>query len=273
VSSTTFCGNISLTYKSGFPILTSNESKFLLNQAAVNAASDGATITCNAGSWTWGDSLTIPATKALTITGAGIDQTNITAGSIVITVGANKLVNISGFTFVSGGGIQYNGYTNCDTSDCTEVLSVHGNKFSVGNSITVYGRVYGVIWGNQFIGATPWTFVYAFPNAHDTFGTDDGGAALYEADTNLGGSNFVFFEGNAINITTPSAGSGVVDGRSGFRYVLRYNTVLNQMFNHHDAEKDYERGTRAFEQYNNSFVFDKYIPTGSYLRGGTGGVL
>ena len=29
VSSTTFCGNISLTYKSGFPILTSNESKFL----------------------------------------------------------------------------------------------------------------------------------------------------------------------------------------------------------------------------------------------------
>ena len=34
VSSTTFCGNIScgnitLTYKSGFPILTSNENKFL----------------------------------------------------------------------------------------------------------------------------------------------------------------------------------------------------------------------------------------------------
>ena len=32
VSSTTFCGNISLTYKSGFPILTSNESKFLSNK-------------------------------------------------------------------------------------------------------------------------------------------------------------------------------------------------------------------------------------------------
>ena len=29
VSITTFCGNISLTYKRGFPILTSNESKFL----------------------------------------------------------------------------------------------------------------------------------------------------------------------------------------------------------------------------------------------------
>src|SRR5450759_1509285 len=29
VSCTTFCGNVSLTYKSGFPILTSNESKFL----------------------------------------------------------------------------------------------------------------------------------------------------------------------------------------------------------------------------------------------------
>jgi len=34
VSSTTFCGNISLTYKNGFPILTSNESKFLLNFAS-----------------------------------------------------------------------------------------------------------------------------------------------------------------------------------------------------------------------------------------------
>jgi len=39
VSSTTFCGNISLTYKSGFPILTSNESKFLSKLKILNFAS------------------------------------------------------------------------------------------------------------------------------------------------------------------------------------------------------------------------------------------
>ena len=39
VSSTTFCGNIFLTYKPGFPIPTSKESKFLLKLKILNFAS------------------------------------------------------------------------------------------------------------------------------------------------------------------------------------------------------------------------------------------
>src|SRR5689334_22003806 len=81
-------------------------------QAAINAATRGATVTCRAGSWTWASPLSI--TKDLILLGAGVGNTVITLPAGVdgnppanpgidvepdSTMSASGILKISGFTF------------------------------------------------------------------------------------------------------------------------------------------------------------------------------
>ena len=81
-------------------------------QAAIDAASDGDTITCNAGAFTWTASPTITG-KGLTIVGAGTDAatgTRITHANKPLTINladANSTVDVSGLriTMTAAGSI------------------------------------------------------------------------------------------------------------------------------------------------------------------------
>lgn len=243
--------------------------------ACVSGASDGDTITVTTGTESWVSAVTIPNTKGLTITGGSGGTTTISTQGFSIRPGSGKVNRISGFAF---SGISYAvdvlAIDSCRGPGwCTNILAIHDNVFN-SSGIRILGRVTGVIYANTFANATAYTTIRFHPGSStdlNPYGLDGGGDE-WAADSNLGGADFLFVEGNTVVIGAPAAGSAFVDGRSGNRYVARYNSLQNQMMTHHAAEIAHDRGARAFEYYNNFVHFTQdYSQAAWYpIRGGTG---
>jgi hypothetical protein len=80
-------------------------------QAAIDAASDGDTVTVPAGNCDWSGDVTIPAAKGITLQGAGIGATNITDAHILLyTAAASAPTRITGFslTWADGNCLRVN---------------------------------------------------------------------------------------------------------------------------------------------------------------------
>lgn len=247
-------------------------------QTAVDSASDGDTITIPAGTCNFDSTVYIPNTKGLTITGAGAGTTNITHTVEAFHIYANegKVNSISGMTFTSTGdyAVVVNGYSPSGTyclgsSLCENIINIHENTFN-HSGITVRGRITGVIWSNTFNHTVSYTTISVFEEPNDLSG-GDGGSASFTRDTDWGTNKFIYIEGNSFNIDSVAPGSGLCDSRSGGRYVLRYNSVKGLMHGHHAAQTAYERGTRAFEVYNNLWFYTTNTQAAIYnIRSGTG---
>lgn len=249
-------------------------------QSCIDSASDGDTVNVPAGTAEWISDVVVPNTKGLTILGGyGGGTTTISGSGITIYPAMNKLNDISGFTFTFSStdyAITINSlpYKDCVGENlCSDVIKIHDCTFNSA-SIRVYGRVIGVIYRNTFAKTTPYSIIRLFRDP-STEGSptngSDGGSAEWTMDTELGSSNFIFIEGNTVVIDSPNVGASFVTGRSGMRYVARYNTVKNLNLTHHAAEIAYDRGTRAFEIYNNLIWFTDDIQGAIYpIRGGTG---
>lgn len=240
-------------------------------QTAIDAASDGDTVTVPAGTCNWGAQVTIPDTKGITLQGAGIDSTIISGALLRINMGTapTQITRVTGFTFNASIAIRIWSFTSSKTQE----FRIDNNKFNTA-SVWATCRCYGVIDHNIFTGASAFTAIRIFEAAYDLRGGGvfaDGGGASWARDHSLGSRDAVFVEDNTISLDNPAVGSSCLDGRSGGRAVFRYNNITNQVCVTHDAEIGKERGMRQYEVYNNTFTYTGNIQGSIYNhRGGTG---
>jgi hypothetical protein len=200
---------------------------------AVTAASPGATLTCDPGTWTWPSTLSI--NKGLTLQGAGIGQTTIifTAGTGITYTpadpNANALIRITGFTFDQNG--QHSVGLSIGSGNTTvqqTKLRVDHNRFqnialgSTQDHFIVFGDMFGVIDNNVF-GTVYYPFRAPTSEIRGSGLSEWNkfeGVVFGQADNNL------WFENNVFENLTDPAGSGliVMDCQEGGRYAWRYNT-------------------------------------------------
>jgi hypothetical protein len=235
-------------------------------QAAIDAASDGDGVSIPPGTCNWSSSVTVPPAKGLIIQGAGIDQTIILNGIFWINTGRGKFYRLSGLTLNAAGWTIF----VCGSSNRWRI---DHNKIAGTGEIWVDGiGLYGVIDHNTFNG-DPRSTIRIFQGSYDSRGNDfpfDGGATSWRTPSSIGTADAVYVEDNTWDFPTPVDGISALDGRSGARWVLRHNTLLNVQWGSHDAEIGHERGTRQFEAYQNTFIYTQDFNMSLFHRGGTG---
>lgn len=234
-------------------------------ESAIAQAASGDTIQVPAGSSTWADYITV--SKKLAIIGAGAGQTAISGPGFRIGNGTDG-VRISGFSF-SSTSVSTAIYAGASRS------STGSRNFRIDNCrftgyaawIQVDGHCTGVIDNNEFFKCTG-EGIYVF-------GDDE---AAWTRDSGLGTSDFVFIEHNLFD-TQGTLNGHFILANFGGRPVIRYNTFKesggarsNDFIDMHGyCHGSYDRGTRAFEIYENTFIRDTNgCCRCLFLRGGTG---
>lgn len=153
------------------------------------------------------------------------------------------------------------------TNPATKGINIHGNSFTraAGTSTptAVYSapRIYGVIHNNTFSNVR-----VLMSNMSASLADQD-----YEwtQAAGLGGNKFIFIERNEIELSIDA-----VDGYASPKTVTRYNNFTNTYWMSHSGTANCVRGYRAFEIYNNKFVYDGSRPASVnrpfFLRSGSG---
>jgi hypothetical protein len=236
-------------------------------QAAVNATASRDRVLVPAGSCTYTSAVNIPNGKNITIQGAGIGVTTISAGYEAHTFALNgSATRITGFTF-NQGQILIGG----DGAAPVQDWRIDHNRF-VGNNNNGYSAVFvqcpftvsptgtfcrGVVDHNTFDGGVQvLTFGFAAPSSLH---------AAWSLPTNLGGADTVFIEDNTF--TGPEGQTfQPVDTNYAGRYVIRFNTLNNVAVHAHSLQQ--WRGTRAWEVYKNRVTGSGW--TAGLIRGGVG---
>ena len=236
-------------------------------QAAVNAAVSRDRVLVPAGSCTYTSAVNVPDGKHITIQGAGIDVTTISAGHEVPVFALNgTATRVTNFTFKQGQ-IRIGGDDTAPVQD----WRIDHNRF-VGNDIVGYSSILvncpftvnpkgtfcrGVIDHNTFEGGVqvlPWGF--ASPSTMQ---------AAWSLPTNLGGADTVFIEDNTFSGRIGQSAQTVDTNYSG-RFVFRFNTVAGSIVAVHSLQQ--WRGARAWEIYRNRITGEGWAA--GLLRGGVG---
>ena len=229
--------------------------------STLSSAADGATLTFDAGSYTWGGSTRIPLslTKGVTLICQSAGACDVTwTGTVIETpVGTSgKLYRISGFDFIhpSGAG-QF--WWHCPGGRCgdTELsnIRIDHNTFTLSGAEQILltdtasvTYLYGVIDHNVFnISAmSAVTFLYT----GNTTGSPKNGR--------LGTAQNLFVEDNVFNITRGvDGGVGCVDGwHVGVGMVWRFNSMTNCRTLMHGVPHSW--GPSNFEVYSNSYTYN-----------------
>jgi hypothetical protein len=242
-------------------------------QAAIDTASDGDTVTIPAGECTWSspvdcdgrtDCAPIHITaKSITLLGAGIGETVIQSdvpegwqySTLFIDTIPDHPVRISGLTIneIVAPAITVGGTTRNWRIDHCAFFPASADGVV---AIEVIDRAFGVVDH------------CAFTNAEIlVLGDED---AAWSRPLTLGTAKAVYIEdctfGNNDVI------NDVVDGRSGARFVFRYNTLTNLELHCHGIEGGGARSTHSYEFYGNTGICDGTVNCYriAYLRGGTG---
>ncbi len=257
-------------------------------QAAVNAAADGDTIICPAGSWSWGGTVTINGPE-VALQGAGAGMTILTAttsAALIMYAPAHaKGGELTGFSFRGGavhdlGLVRFAGGTG---------FRVHHNAFATwganqtgsgeGNSTAIYTSyqgaggqlVAGVIDHNTFTVIAGHECSHAFLYVRNK-GVNNASTEFALPSQITTGKNTLFVEDNTFVHGTFTCGGHqmhTLTTHAGAFVVFRHNHVTNGQIDFHGyCGTD---GTREFQITDN--VFDNTI-TGLYrwmfVRGGTG---
>ena len=201
---------------------------------AVSAASPGDTITCNAGSWTYTQELTV--TKGISIQGGGIGITTITKnfsgpGEVAnhgliayrpdaAAVAADNLFRLTGFTINGGGSGSYE--DGCAimlrNTSVTGVYNVRVDNNRITNTrrgLWVQGNVWGVADNNT---------LDDFYHGMDAEGISDGDDQWDNLSRTFGSVDNMYFEDNTLTFNNSDVGFA---GGHGGRYVARYNDIIN----------------------------------------------
>ena len=233
-------------------------------QSAIDASESGDTVTVPPGNETWLTTLNIPSNKKITLQGAGIGVTTITANtprSEIIDINESG-ASVTGFTFIDGH-ISINGKN----------WRIHHNRFyyagvasgTVYEAIVIIGdtlgfteNVKGLVDNNQF---------------HNMRVVTSGGPALMANEVwgrplGLGTDDAVYVEDNVFTYelcTTIQA----MDANYGGSYVFRYNTVQDASVMAHAVQAN-NRATRKWEVYGNVFWASGQAWVPGFMRAGTG---
>jgi hypothetical protein len=246
-------------------------------QAAFNSiTSSTTTVTIPAGTCTWTSpvTLTVPSgSTTLTITGQGsvgstdslgnpaayndntviVDNDSSTSALLAITTASScTLFRLSGITFKGGtGGVKDPVVAIRGTCHAVRVDHNHSIMSTYSNyggmQFSFAGWLYGVFDHNlcddNFQISECWDVW------HNNYGGGSYGDGAWHDVTNLGGSNFMFFENNTVN-----QGLYANDCLGGGRGVIRYNT-FNQvnLQTHPLAGGNRNRGCRVQEVYKNVY--------------------
>lgn len=236
-------------------------------QSAITAASDGAVIAFDAGSYTWGGSaFYIDNAKGVTLQGAGIGQSVVTVaspGRVCCSDGHfsgtnTKLYRVTGFTFQNAplNSVVFTWY-GVSGALATNVRMDH-NKFldfdGTANAI-IYGgyspnsEVQGLIDHNEFVGT-----LHNF-NAVKVLGRGSNYITMPQTATVRGTINNTFVEDNILDMAVQD-GFGVpcVDGWNAGGVVFRFNYVRNCQIGAHGTR--HGGGVVNFEAYGNLLVRD-----------------
>jgi hypothetical protein len=223
-------------------------------QSAISAASDGATISFAAGSYSWtSGGIELSPTKGVTLLGAGASSTIVTVGgnSFIAmngTLSGNNTKNyrISGFTFQNGSNLGIWLYGPGTLNN----LRIDHNTFSnwaVGGIPIFLGetgsaaKFFGVIDHNTLKGPNNFMML-------KVLGT--GNPNLWSSSVR-GTSNNLFVEDNTLNFDSASdLGSGCLDAWNSAAVVFRYNTTNNCLLTAHGTT--HGGGTVNFEAYGNT---------------------
>lgn len=231
-------------------------------QAAIDAAAPGDVVTVPAGSCSWaGTVVALPSDKKLTLQGAGVDATKITALDVAVRigdVGTGGASRVTGFTFV-GGGIQVDG-------DGWRVDHVKfQNASGLIDGVLAYGLRPGAPYGPtglvdhvQFINAR--VLVIGFPDI------PTGEAPMTASPLGLGDANAVYIEDSSF---TFSGQPNVIDCNYAGRFVFRRNTVNGSSIDAHSVQ-GWNRACRRWEIYDNAITTSVPYFTPMFIRGGTG---
>jgi hypothetical protein len=247
-------------------------------QAKINLAADGDTVTLPSGSFTW--TTTVTNTKSLTISGAGIDVTTVTAnisGGRALTneCSGGKFVTIFGITFNTvslSSGILGVGTANCGGNpiisfrvhDCKFNCSPSNGLSAAGNNGFSAAATYGVIDHCTFTQTLSTGGGMILVQRDNTFSVVN----TYHTPQSLGDQNAVYIEDCTFN--NPSTADSVIDCYAGMKYVARHNTVYNNTIGNHGYDSA-NRSARSFEIYQNTFLTSGTNGRlGIHIRGGTG---
>jgi hypothetical protein len=236
-------------------------------QAAVNKAAPRDRVFVPAGTCTYTSAVNIPDGKHITIQGAGINLTTISAGREVRVFNLNgSATRITGFTFNQGqiviGGddtapvqdwrIDHNRFVgaNINASTAIEIKC----PFAVSPKGT-FCR--GLIDHNNFengLQVLPWGWA-PVASLH----------AAWSVPTNLGSPDTVFIEDNTFSGPAGQTFQAIDTNYSG-RFVFRFNTLTSMSVSVHSLQQ--WRGSRAWEIYRNRATGDGW--TAGLIRAGVG---
>lgn len=231
-------------------------------QTAIDAASDGATINFDAGTYTWSSTIDMSPARGITLKGAGAGSSVVTPTGTIIrltnnTANTSKLYRITGFTFDSLSGTTNGMIFVYGAYDITGLRIDHNSWTNMGDNQTVitagatggsHGAVYGVVDNNTVSGNYACTFVMGF--GYGGVAT----AAVWPANRS-GTVNNLFIENNTLTFTYLNATGHKVsigDSWAGAAMVWRYNTITNGLISSHGTV--HQGGTVNFEAYNNSIT-------------------
>jgi len=219
--------------------------------ACISSASSGDTINVYAGAATWSSAITLPASKAINLIGAGASSTFITlTGGIDAICSTGKPHRISGFTFqnkTSGTAIAFSGTCsgfridhNTFSNFASSVEGIHIDWFRAG-----IGPIYGLIDHNTFSAPVNHRAVLIY-----------GLGQTWPSTSPLGTANNIFIEDNMFDfgdIRADTAGAGCADANYGAYFVWRHNQSRNCLLSIH-GEYNSTGGVVAVEVYENTFT-------------------
>lgn len=233
-------------------------------QTAINAASDGDTVTVPSGNCSWTTSVTMPNTKGLILQGAGAGRTNITMGGnqlILQTSAARRPVRITGFSFIKNSGTRW----DVQITGTAPNWRIDHNTFNAGNIAGGYqvrvgqddcnidSYTYGLIDNNNFTNRNFVTSIFMeWPR-----GTSDSVACgdwVWSQPARRGTAQALYIEDNTFSDAPGAAASQVIDCRWGCMYVLRYNAISNPWISTHSGCTNQGRDPIWQEIYNNTFT-------------------
>jgi hypothetical protein len=220
-------------------------------QAAYNSASDGATITFAAGSYSWSTAIQLDMTKGVTLMGATNHTSIVNAGgtffggntSYAFGTANRKIYRVSGFTINGGNpaiwifgtgnmyGLRIDNNIFNNSSGAQVILLGEGSS---------QGDYYGVIDNNKFLGSQNYQAVELYGK----------GLVNPWRSSPKGQEENLFFEDNTINFSSmPSPDRACFDTSSSASYVFRHNTITNCLTEGHSWTSN--GGTILIEYYEN----------------------
>jgi len=249
-------------------------------QQQVDAASDGDLVVIPAGSCTW-VSYVSWSNKNISLVGAGIDKTVITADStMAFSVVNNKKSSfrISGMTIQGIGNSQKVFKLNSEASSTgVKGWRIDHIRFNFSKPNGIYAfYISGINWGLIdnciFDGAGYLGVVVAGYVSSDGWPPPNGlGYYSWSQPLTFGNDEAIYVEDCTWNFPVGSYVSSVNDMYYGGKMVFRYNKVTNTYYQSHAARGQDRGGNIWSEVYNNTFnSTDPNWTRAIHIRGGSG---